>query len=255
MTVNDETGKGTSNGVAVVTGGGSGIGRELCRLAAQAGLAVAIIDVNADAVQTVAAQIGADGARALALTCDISDPAQVSATIAQVVATLGEPTALFNVAGIVRYSRVEQTDVAVFNRLLAVNLTGAFLMSQATLPYLVKHRGAIVNVSSMAGSLGVPYAVAYSASKGGLIAMTKSMAKEFADRGVRINVLTPGGVITPMAEVPFPEDANMGVVAFAPPTPLGFSEPADIARLALSVATQAFGQLSGAVIAVDGAST
>ena len=90
---------------------------------------------------------------------------------------------------------------------------------------------------------------------GGLVAMTKSMAKEFSDRGVRINVLTPGGVETPMAVVPFPEDANMAVLGIIPHTPMGFSTPAEIARLAFSVATQEFGKLSGAVIAVDGAST
>jgi len=244
-----------ANSVAVVTGGGSGIGRELCLLAAQAGAAVAVIDINADNVQALAAQINEAGGRALACPCDISNPEQVDATIAAVAATLGEPTHLFNVAGIVKYARVEELDFATFNRVLAVNLTGAFLMSKAVLPYLVKRQGAIVNVASMAGSLGIPYAAAYCASKGGLVAMTKSMAKEFSDRGVRINVLTPGGVETPMAVVPFPEDANMAVLGIIPHTPLGFSTPADIARLAFSVATQEFGKLSGAVIAVDGAST
>lgn len=244
-----------ANSVAVVTGGGSGIGRELCLLAAQAGAAVAVVDINAEGVQTLAAQINEAGGRALALPCDISDPEQVDATIARVASELGDPTALFNVAGIVKYMRVEELDLAVFNRVLSVNLTGAFLMSKAVLPYLVKTKGSILNVASMAGSLGIPYAAAYCASKGGLIAMTKSMAKEFSDRGVRINVLTPGGVETPMAEVPFPEDANMAVLGIVPRTPLGFSTPLQIARLAFSVATQEFGKLSGAVIAVDGAST
>jgi len=244
-----------ATGVAVVTGGGSGIGRELCLLAAAAGSAVAVVDINQDAVQAVAAEIVAAGGRALALPCDISNPEQVGAAIARVVAELGTPSQLFNVAGIVRYARVEQLDFALFNRVLAVNLAGAFLMSQAVLPHLVSTRGSIVNVSSMAGHLGIPYGAAYCASKGGLIAMTKSMAKEFADRGVRINVLAPGGVETPMAEVPFPEDANMDVLGIIPRTPMGFSKPIDIARLALFVASKASGLLSGALIPIDGAST
>jgi NAD(P)-dependent dehydrogenase (short-subunit alcohol dehydrogenase family) len=243
------------NGVAVVTGGGSGIGREVCLRAAADGAAVAVVDVNAEAVQAVAATITAGGGRALALTCDVSNAAQVADTIAQVVAALGAPTLLFNVAGIVRYARVEDIEPAAFERVLAVNLFGTFLMSRAVLPHLVNCRGSIVNVSSMAGHLGIPYAAAYCASKGGVIAMTKSMAKEFADRGVRINVLAPGGVETPMAAVPFPDDANPKVLGIIPITPMGFAKPESIAQLAVFIASKECGPLSGALIPIDGAST
>ncbi len=242
-------------GVAVVTGGGSGIGREVGLGAARAGASVAVIDINEKAVQAVAQEITAAGGRALGIVCDISNPEQVTASIARVVAELGEPTALFNVAGIVVYARVEALSFATFNRVLNVNLVGAFLLSQATLPYLVKARGSIVNVASMAGNLGIPYAAAYCASKGGLIAMTKSMAKEFSDRGVRINVLAPGGVETPRAAVPFPDDANTAVLGIIPMTPMGFAKPAEIAAVALFVASKAAGTLSGALIPIDGAST
>jgi NAD(P)-dependent dehydrogenase (short-subunit alcohol dehydrogenase family) len=244
-----------SQSVAVITGGGSGIGRELGQLAAAAGSAVALIDINAEAVQATAAAINSGGGRALALACDIGNPEQVQAAIARVVAELGAPNALFNVAGIVKYARVEQMDFAAFNRVLSVNLTGAFLLSQAVLPHLVRNGGSIVNLASMAGHLGIPYAAAYCASKGGLIAMTKSMAKEFADRGVRINVIAPGGVETPMAEVPFPPDANAKVLGIIPMSPMGWAKPVDIARLALFVASKESGNMSGALIPVDGAST
>lgn len=243
------------NGVAVVTGGGSGIGRAVCRLAAAAGAAVAVVDVNAEAVQEVAKGIEAEGGRALALACDISDAAQVADAVAKVVATLGAPTLLFNVAGIVRYARLEDIDLATFQRVLSVNLVGMFLMSQAVLPHLVACRGSMVNVSSMAGHLGIPYAAAYCASKGGVIALTKSMAKEYADRGVRINVLAPGGVETPMAAVPFPDDANPKVLGVVPITPMGFAKAEEIARLAVFVAAGECGPLSGALIPIDGAST
>lgn len=244
-----------SDSVAIVTGGGSGIGREICLLLAAEGAAVAVVDLNGDNARAVAGEVAAAGARSLALVCDIGDAAQVEAAVAEVVATLGAPSLLFNVAGMVVYRRVEQLDLATFNRVLTVNLTGAFLLSQAALPHLAANRGSIVNVSSMAGHLGIPYAAAYCASKGGLIALTKSMAKEFADRGVRVNVLAPGGVETPMAAVPFPDDANFDVLKLIPMTPMGFAKPADIAAVALFIASPRSGNLSGALVPIDGAST
>jgi NAD(P)-dependent dehydrogenase (short-subunit alcohol dehydrogenase family) len=135
-----------------------------------------------------------------------------------------------------------------------VNLTGAFLMSQAVLPHLVATRGAIVNVASMA-AFGIPYLSAYSASKGGLVAMTKSMAKEYADRGVRINVLAPGGVDTPMMTVPFPENVSPEVLKLVAVTPWGAAKPEILAKIALFLASPAMGYLSGAALTADGAST
>lgn len=244
-----------ANNVVIVTGAGSGIGRATCLLLAQEGAKVAAIDVHADAVKAVADTINSNGGEALALTCDISDPTQVTATVARVAAELGAPSALFNIAGIVKFCRSEDLDVATFNRVLNVNLIGAFLMSQATLPHLIGNRGAIVNVASMAGNLGVPYGAAYSASKGGLIALTKSMAKEYSDRGVRINVIAPSGVETPMASVPLPTDANPDVIRLIPFTPLGYAKPEEIAAVILLLGAKESGVLSGALIPIDGAST
>jgi NAD(P)-dependent dehydrogenase (short-subunit alcohol dehydrogenase family) len=244
-----------ANSVVIVTGAGSGIGRAACLLLAQEGAKVAAIDVQAEAVQAVAATINKDGGKALALTCDISDPAQVASTVTRVVNELGAPNALFNIAGIVKFGRSEDLDIATFNRVLSVNLIGAFLMSQAALPHLVANRGTIVNVASMAGSLGVPYGAAYSASKGGLIALTKSMAKEYADRGVRINAITPSGVDTPMAAVPLPADASPEVIRLIPFTPLGYAKPEEIASVILLLGAKESGVLSGAVVPIDGAST
>lgn len=240
--------------VAVVTGGGSGIGREICLQSARAGAAVAVLDINESGARAVAEAIIGAGGRALALACDIGKPDQIDATVARIVAELGIPSQLFNVAGMVKFARVEETDPDTFNRILAVNLTGAFLLSRALLPHFPRG-GAIVNLASMAGHLGIPYASAYCASKGGLIALTKSMAKEYADRGIRINVLAPSGVDTPMAAVPFPEGVSAEVMRLIPMSPIGLAKPADIAALAVFVASAAAGNLSGALIPVDGAST
>ncbi len=243
------------NRVAIVTGAGSGIGRAAGLQLAQEGAKIAAIDINAEHVEKVVAEINAAGGTALALACDISNEEQVQAAVARTVSELGAPYALFNIAGIVKYSRVEKLDLATFNRIMQVNLVGAFLMSQATLPHLVQTRGAIVNLSSMAGKLGMPYAVAYAASKGALISMTTSMAKEFSDRGVRINAIAPSGVKTPMAAVPFPEDAAPEVIRLIPFSPLGFSSPEEIASAALMIASPEAGVMSGSVITIDGAST
>jgi NAD(P)-dependent dehydrogenase (short-subunit alcohol dehydrogenase family) len=168
---------------------------------------------------------------------------------------LGAPNALFNIAGVVKFSRSEDLDAAAFNRVVGINLVGAFLMSQAAMPHLIANRGSIVNVASMAGNLGVPYGAAYSASKGGLIALTKSMAKEYADRGVRINAIAPSGVETPMAAVPFPKDANPDVLRLIPFTPLGYAKPEEIATVILLLGAKESGVISGALVPIDGAST
>jgi 3-oxoacyl-[acyl-carrier protein] reductase len=131
------------NRVAIVTGAGSGIGRAACLQLAQEGAKIAAIDINAEHVEKVVAEINAAGGTALALACDISNEEQVKAAVARTVSELGAPYALFNIAGIVKYSRVEKLDLATFNRIMQVNLVGAFLMSQATLPHLVQTRGAI----------------------------------------------------------------------------------------------------------------
>lgn len=243
------------NRVAIVTGAGSGIGRAACLQLAQEGAKIAAIDINAEQLNNVVAEITAAGGKALALPCDISNEEQVKAAVERTVSELGAPYALFNIAGIVKYSRVEKLDLATFNRVIQVNLIGAFLLSQAALPHLVQTRGAIVNLASMAGKLGIPYAAAYSASKGALISLTKSMAKEFADRGVRINVIAPSGVKTPMAAVPFPDDISMDVMRLVPFSPLGFSTPEEIAAAALMIASPEAGVMSGSVITIDGAST
>lgn len=244
-----------ADSVVIVTGGASGIGRATCLLLAQEGARIAAIDVHTEAVEAVAAGINRDGGKALALTCDISDPEQVENAVARVVAELGAPSALFNIAGIVKFSRSEDLDAAAFNRVLGINLVGAFLMSQAAMPHLIANRGAIVNVASMAGNLGVPYGAAYSASKGGLIALTKSMAKEYSDRGVRINAIAPSGVETPMAAVPMPKDANPDVIRLIPFTPLGYAKPEEIAAMILLLGAKESGVVSGALIPIDGAST
>jgi NAD(P)-dependent dehydrogenase (short-subunit alcohol dehydrogenase family) len=242
-------------GVGVVTGAGSGLGRAICMRLAQEQAVVAAVDINGEGATQTAKDITAAGGKAAAFRCDISDQAQVSATIAAIQSSLGAPRWLFNAAGIVSHGRVEHISYETFSKVLAINVGGAFLMSKAVLPSLVQNQGSIVNVASLAGTMGVPYMVSYSTSKGALIAMTRAMAKEYVDRKVRINVLAPGGIDTPMYEVPFPPDANPEILATLPRTSMALAKPDELANMAVFIASPEGGNISGAVVPVDGAST
>lgn len=241
--------------VAIVTGGGAGIGRAIALEAARQGASVAALDINEPGAHETAEMIVKAGGKALGLACDVSKPAELSPLIERVAGELGAPSLLFNVAAIVKYAHIEDTDLELFNRILSINLTGAFAMTKAVLPHLTAKKGAILNVASMAGTLGVPYLSAYSAAKGGLCAMTKSMAKELSVRGVRVNAIAPGGVDTAMLKAPFPEDASEEVMRLIPMSPIGLTSPEAIATFAVFIASPASGNLSGAIIPIDGASS
>jgi NAD(P)-dependent dehydrogenase (short-subunit alcohol dehydrogenase family) len=241
--------------VAIVTGGGSGIGRATCVRLCSEGARVAALDVNLAAAEETATAMRRAGGAAMAQGCDVSDPASVAAAVAAVVRELGPPAVLCNVAGIQQYGHAEKLSFETWSRIIGVNLTGTFLMSQATLPHLVGTRGSIVNVASLAGIMGLPYDAAYCASKGGVVMLTKALAKEFSNRGVRVNAVAPGGVETPMAAIPFPADAAPEVMQLIPRTPMGWCTPAEIAAVIAFLASEDARKVTGVVVPVDGAMT
>lgn len=244
-----------SEQVAIVTGGGSGIGRATCLRLCSEGARVAAVDVVLAAAEETAAEARRAGGSAVALHCDISDPAAVATAVATVVRELDAPSVLCNVAGIQEYGHAEQLSFATWSRIIGVNLTGTFLMSQATLPHLVRTHGNIVNVASLAGIRGLPYDAAYCASKGGVVMLTKALAKEFSNRAVRVNAVAPGGVETPMGEIPFPADAAPEVMQLIPRTPMGFSTPAEISAVIAFLASDDARKVTGVVVPVDGGMT
>lgn len=237
---------------AVITGGGGGIGRALALKLAAEGAHVAVLDLAGDAAEASAEALRGLGAQALALCCDVSEPASVEAAVASAVAEWGAPHLLCNTAGLQVYGRSEDYAVETWLRIIAVNLTGTFLMCREMLPHLVETRGAIVNVASLAGLVGLPYDAAYCASKGGVIQLTRSLAKEFSDRHVRVNAVAPGGVKTAMLEIPFPEDANPAVLQTIPGAPHGICEPESIADVIAFLGSDEAAQITGAVLPVDG---
>jgi NAD(P)-dependent dehydrogenase (short-subunit alcohol dehydrogenase family) len=238
-----------------VTGAGSGLGREVARRFAAEGALVGCIDVDRDAVEAVATDISAKGGNARAYPTDVSDPASVDATMESLLADAGQLHVLCNVAGIGLFSRTVELSVEDWNRVLAVNLTGPFLMCRAALPHLEESKGNIVNVASDAAAMGLPYAAAYGASKGGLVMFTKSVANEVLGRGVRVNVVSPGGMNTDMLSTwGFPDGEPFDrLMRFS--TPLGTADPADVANVIAFVASDEAHRITGAVIPVDGGST
>jgi NAD(P)-dependent dehydrogenase (short-subunit alcohol dehydrogenase family) len=241
--------------VAVVTGAGSGLGREVARRLAAEGAVVGCIDVDKDAVNALADELNARGESARSYAIDVSDPALVDATIETLVAETGQLDVLCNVAGIGLFARTVELSVEDWNRVLAVNLTGPFLMCRAALPHLEQTKGNIVNVASDAAAMGLPYAAAYGASKGGLVMFTKSLANEVLGRGVRVNVVSPGGMNTDMLSTwGFPDGEPMDrLLRFS--TPLGTADPSDVASVIAFVASDDARRITGAVIPVDGGST
>ncbi len=187
------------NRVALVTGAASGIGRATALRMAEEGARLFCADVQAEAVRQTAKDAGERGVEAEAGVCDVSDPEQVAATVRACVDRFGRIDVLCNIAGVLRMDHTLDLQLDDWNRVLSINLTGTFLMCQAALPHLIESRGCIVNTSSSSALGGLAYGAAYAASKGGVLALSKTLAIEYAKRGVRVNSVCPGSIKTPMA--------------------------------------------------------
>lgn len=200
--------------VVMVTGAGSGIGRASAgRIAAEGG-AVFCVDVNLQSAQATVAEIVSTGGTAAAHNCDVSNEAAVSLCFSACIDTYGSLYALVNMAGILRFDDTEQLALKDWQKVLDVNLTGTMLLCRAALPHLLETRGSIVNAASTAALSGLPCGVAYSATKGGVLAMTRSIAVEYGKRGVRANCVCPGDINTGMTEnIAFPETMDFDLMA------------------------------------------
>ena len=237
--------------VALITGAGSGIGRAVALAFADAGAAVAVADLNREAADHVAEEIAAAVGKGLALPLDVSQPEQVAAAIGETVATWHGLDILVNSAGICPLTPIAAISLAEWNRVLAVNLTGTFLCAQAAFPHLQASRcGRIINISSLAGRTGgVTVGLHYSASKGGVISMTKALARLLAPSGGTANCIAPGPLDTPMTADWLPENREMLRQQIALGR-LGRAE--DIAAAALYLASDAASFVTGATLDVNG---
>jgi NAD(P)-dependent dehydrogenase (short-subunit alcohol dehydrogenase family) len=241
--------------VAVVTGAGSGLGRATAHRFGDEGAAVAAVDLDVDAAEKTAAEIGERGGSARAYRVDVTDPAAVKTTMDAVAADLGRPQVLVNSAGIGSFAHTVDETYERWSAILGVNLTGTFLMCQAALPHMLDGGGAIVNVASNAGLMGQPYSAAYCASKGGVVNLTRALSLEYLRRGVRVNAVAPGGMNTPMiAGFTMPEGVNMKEFARVT-SPLGAAEPEELAGLIAYIASDDARYMVGSIVSMDGGIT
>ncbi|WP_341485830.1 SDR family NAD(P)-dependent oxidoreductase [Thioclava sp. GXIMD4215] len=187
--------------VALVTGAGSGIGAAIALRLAADGARVAVNDLHPDAAQATVAAIVASGGEAMAVAADVSDEASVGAMMDQVRASLGDPQILVNNAGFGHQAPFAEITPAQFDRMFAVHVRGNFLCTRACLPaMLAAGEGVVVNVASQLGQVGGVELVHYAGAKAAIIGMTKSLAREVSNRGVRVNAVAPGPINTPLVE-------------------------------------------------------
>jgi meso-butanediol dehydrogenase/(S,S)-butanediol dehydrogenase/diacetyl reductase len=247
--------------VAIVTGAASGIGRATAQRLAAEGAVVAGLDINEEGldetVRLITAarfedQSGKPAGRAVAYRCDVTSEESVDAAVTAVAADLGAPSVLCNVAGIGGFFHTMDMPVERWQEIVAVNLTGPFLMCRATLPYLIEQGGAIVNISSNTGLTGQAYTAAYCSSKAGVLMLSKALAAEYVSQGVRVNTVAPGPTDTPIiASFDLPEGAD-GRQLYKMMTPMGYATPAEMAASIAFLASDDSPFTTGAVLSVDG---
>jgi len=244
--------------IAVITGAGSGIGRVAASLFAAEGARVVVADVAADQAESAVADIVADGGSAMAVVVDVSDESQVASMIGAAVGAYGGLDILFNNAGIFPADDggVLDTPPETWERVMEVNLKGVWLGCRAAVPaMLASGGGSIVNVASFVVLVGAATAqMAYTASKGGVLAMTRELAVEYARQGIRANSLCPGPIETPLlAELLADPDRRQRRLVHIP---IGrFGRPEEIARAALFLASDDASFVTGSALVVDGGIT
>ncbi len=202
-----------TNKVVMVTGAGSGIGKaSALRIAAEGG-SVFCVDLNRESVDATVAEITAAGGKATARVCDVGNETSVNDSVQACIDAYGSLYGLVNMAGILRFDDTQELQTSHWQKVIDINLTGTMYLCRAALPHLVQSKGSIVNAASTAALSGLPSGVAYSASKGGVLAMTRSIAVEYAKRGVRANCVCPGDINTGMTDnIKFPKTMDFDLM-------------------------------------------
>lgn len=236
--------------VALVTGGARGIGRAIAERLAAGGADVALCDLKAEWLEETAAAVRQLGRKASCLAADVSKSEDVARVVADVVAAHGRLDILVNNAGITRDGFLVRMSDEDWDAVLAVNLRGTFLFTRAVSKTMMKQRaGAIVNVASIIGLIGNAGQCNYAASKAGVIALTKSAAKEFASRGIRVNAVAPGFIQTRMTDA-LPESVRAKMLEAIPMGRFGTAE--DVAKVVAFLAGSESGYMTGQVLSVCG---
>jgi len=242
----------------IVTGAASGIGRAaLVRLVSEGAIALAV-DLNEGGLKETLAEASAaagHGGRAAMAVASVSDENDVKRAVADFVGREGRLDVLVNMAGILRSSHTAETSLEQFMLLIQVNLVGTFLFCREALPHLLEAKGNIVNASSTSTEYGHPYMAAYSASKGAIASMTHSLAWEYMRRGVRVNAVAPGGIVTPLViatPTGFPEGVDRSLFLHMTPPDQKFGMPENVAGVIAMLASADGAHINGEIIRIDG---
>jgi 3-oxoacyl-[acyl-carrier protein] reductase len=239
-----------TNKVAVVTGAARGIGRVIAQRLAEAGASLAVVDLADDAVAEAVAELARHGTAVRGYRCDVSSFADVETVGGGILSDFGRVDILVNNAGITKDRLFLRMTPEDWTQVLAVNLNGAFNFTKVCAPAMLKQRsGSIVNIASVVGQAGNAGQANYAASKAGVIGMTKSLAKEFAARGVRVNAVAPGFIRTAMTDA-LAEDVQAQMKQAIPLGRLG--EAGDVADVVMFLVSDLAGYVTGQVINCDG---
>ncbi len=241
------------NKVVIVTGAGSGIGQACVIRLVSEGARVIGIDTNEEGLQdTVGKAIGPGAVRYI--QGSVADEATVKHIVSQVASSEGKLDALINMAGILRSVATTDTSLELFNTILGVNLIGTFLFCREALPHLIETKGCIVNAASTAAQFGHPYMAAYAASKGGVFALTRTLAREYMKQGVRVNAVAPGGILTPMvmAQGARMEGLDLSLFQHLSRPDGAFGQPQDVAAVIAMLASADGAHMTGEVVKIDG---
>ncbi len=239
-----------SSRVAIVTGSGQGIGREIALLLAERGASVVISDVNEATAKAVAAEIESKNVKSIAVTANVTVSAEVNKLVEQALSSFGHIDILVNNAGITKDNLLMRMSEADWDLVLNINLKGAFLCTQAVIRHMMKQRwGRIVNIASVVGVIGNAGQANYSASKAGLIGLTKSTAREVASRGITVNAVAPGFIDTGMTQ----KLTDNVKQEFMKQIPVGyFGLPKDVANAVAFLASEEAHYITGQVLNVNG---
>ncbi|GMA61242.1 glucose 1-dehydrogenase [Alicyclobacillus fastidiosus] len=244
--------------VAVVTGSGSGIGRAAAIMFAKEGAKVVVVDLDLPAAQETVRRIADEGGQAIAIRCDVSDAQDVKTSVERVVEHYGRLDILFNNAGIVLPKYIEEVEEAEWDHLFDINVKGCFLFIKYSLAHIRATKGTILNMGSMTGLAGQRRNPVYSATKGAVAALTRSLAIDLAPDGVRVNSICPAGVLTPLLEKWFAQQANPD--EFRRGQDLSHllgrtATPDEIASVAVFLASDEASFITGQSIPVEGGAT
>ncbi|EPL15586.1 SDR family NAD(P)-dependent oxidoreductase [Pseudomonas sp. CF161] len=242
----------------IVTGGASGIGRaSVIRLVSEGGTVLAV-DRNADGLRETLALANAAagyGGAVRSAQVSITEESEVRDSVQAFVQEQGRLDVLVNMAGILRSTHTTHTSFEDFMQVLQINLGGTFLFCREALPFLLETRGNIVNAASTSAFFGHPYMAAYSASKGGIAALTQALSREYLNRGVRVNAVAPGGISTPMVAAQaqaFPEGSDFTLLGHLSRPDRQFGEPQDVAAVIAMLASEDGAFMNGAILRIDG---